>query len=312
MRLLVTGNCGFIGQNFVRLLGDNHEIIGFDKLDYASDKLAANLCPTFIGDLANKNHVEEVFRRYEFDAIINFAACSHVDNSIKSPEPFIYSNYVGTFNLLEAARKHNVWRYLQVSTDEVAGDLQPNDPPFSDVNILKPSSPYSASKASADLLVLAYHRTYGMRTIITRSCNNYGPYQYKEKLLPIVILNAINDKPIPVYGTGENMREWIHVLDNCEAIELALINGKPGKVYHIGSGVEYKNIELIKKILSIMGKPESLITFVEDRKGHDLRYALDCTELKKIHWSGGIMSIDRGLEDTIEWYMENQNYWEQL
>jgi dTDP-glucose 4,6-dehydratase len=308
MKLLVTGNCGFIGQNFVRIYKHEHEIFGIDKLGYASDKNASKLCCQYYFDICD---IDKSNIPTDFDAIINFAAESHVDNSIKSPEPFVYSNIIGTFKLLEFAKKYNIPKFVQISTDEVNGDLKPDELPFSDFYKLKPSSPYSASKASADCLVNSYHKTYGLHTIITRSCNNYGPYQYKEKLIPVVINNALNDKPIPLYGDGLNVREWMYVKDNCKGIMAALLNGKSGEIYNLGSGLEYSNKDLINNILTLMNKPLSLIQFVEDRKGHDRRYALNSYKsYKKLKW-GPIITLHTGLNRTIKWFKNNSNYWEE-
>lgn len=310
MRILVTGNCGFIGQNFVRMYADKHDIIGVDKMGYASDPTALKLSPTFLTDISNARLVDRIFRYFKPEAVVNFAAESHVDRSIQDASPFIQSNIVGTQVLLEAAVRHSVGRFLQVSTDEVYGDLQPDDPPFSNLHLLKPSSPYSASKTAADMLVLAWHRTHGLDTVITRTVNNYGPYQYPEKLIPVVIHQALADEPIPVYGTGSNIREWIHVRDNCRAIMYALNEGTAGGIYNIGSGDELENLYLVKMILTIMGKPESLINFVEDRKGHDLRYALDsCLLRNETDWKP-LVGLDSGLRETIKWYMDNPDHWE--
>lgn len=312
MRILVTGTCGFIGQNFVRLYQGTHEIFGVDAMRYASDSRALTLCHIMHGDVSDPECLEAAFGYYgPFDAIVNFAAESHVDNSIVSPRPFMTSNFMGVFELLEKARKHGVRRFLQVGTDEVYGDLMPGDPPFSNLHELKPSSPYSASKAAADMLVLAYGRTYGMDVVITRSSNNYGPYQYKEKFLPVVILNALNNRPIPVYGSGMNQREWIFVEDNCQGIMAALERGKPGGIYNLGSGVEARNIDMVEKVLDFMGKPLSLITFVGDRKGHDFRYFLDSSLAEReLGWKAG-MPLDDGLRRTIEWFAQNPTYWEE-
>lgn len=307
MKILLTGNCGFIGQNFVRLFNKEHTIIGLDKMGYASDKSAAKLCPTWILDLS-KDNLEQVFEHTKFDAIVHMAAESHVDNSIKSPESFIFSNYIGTFNLLEMAKKYKL-RFLFVDTDEVYGDLSLIDTPFSDYNNLKPSSPYSASKAAASLLVMSYHRTYGIDTIITRSCNNYGPFQYKEKFLPVVMLNALNNTQIPIYGRGDNVREWIFVEDNCYGIMNVLQNGESGEIYNIGSRMEKSNLEMVKQVLALMSKSENLIKFVEDRKGHDLRYAMDSSKmLNELKWEAKTHLIN-GLQKTIKWYVENPRYW---
>lgn len=311
MRILVTGCCGFIGQNFVRMYRKTHELIGLDAMLYASDRNAMPLGLSMLGDITRAGCLEDLFEYYgPFGAIINFAAESHVDNSIRSPRPFMASNFMGVFELLEKAREHKVGRFLQIGTDEVYGDLMPGDPPFSDLYKMKPSSPYSASKAAADMLVLSYGRTYGMDVIVTRSCNNYGPYQYKEKFLPVVILNALNDRPIPVYGAGLNQREWIFVEDNCRGVMAALEHGKSMGIYNLGSGTEAKNIDMVGKVLDIMGKPQSLIKFVEDRKGHDFRYFLDSSLAEnELGWHA-TTSLDEGLRKTVDWFTQNPNYWE--
>lgn len=304
MKLLVTGNCGFIGQNFVRMFRNSHEIIGIDKLGYAHDPNAINLCKTIKEDICNIN---EIKIDKDFDAIIHFGAESHVDNSISSPLPFIESNVVGTFKLLEFVRKNKIPKFIHISSDEVYGDLQFDDPPFSNLYQMKPSSPYSASKASSDLLVLAYNRTYNINSVIVRSCNNYGPYQYKEKFIPVIILNALNNRSIPLYGDGLNVREWIFVEDNCRAIMSVLENGKSGDIYNVGSGIELSNKLIIKKILRSM-KKSTLVEFVEDRKGHDRRYSM-CCNIRSENWNPTV-SLAKGLKKTIEWYTQNPNYWE--
>ena len=307
MNILITGHCGFIGQNFVKLYHKEHQIVGVDKMGYASDRSAAKYCAAHYEIDISSPDFEDMFdsinnQHGPFDAIINFAAESHVDNSIKRPEVFIHSNIVGTFNLLEAARKHNISKFLQIGTDEVYGDLQPDDLPFSNPHEMKPSSPYSASKAAADLLALSYHRTYGMNIIITRSCNNYGPHQHKEKFIPVIITKILNNESIPVYGTGLNMREWIYVDDNCEGVMQALLKGRPGTVYNLGSGYEETNLNLVKTILSELGKPASFIKMVEDRKGHDFRYFLDSEKsYQELGWKPRT-SFSEGIKKTIEYY----------
>jgi dTDP-glucose 4,6-dehydratase len=310
MNLLVTGHCGFIGQNFVKLFAKDHNIVGIDKMTYASSIRAAARCTTYSKDISTLDFraaANKIISTHgPFDAIINFAAESHVDNSINSPEQFIYSNIVGTFNMLEIAREHGIKKFLQVGTDEVYGDLQADDPPFSNFYELKPSSPYSASKAAADVLVLSYFRTYNMDVTITRSSNNYGPHQHHEKLIPTIIKKALNDEPVPIYGTGLNMREWIHVEDNCRGIMAALINGRPGEIYNLGSGFEETNIDLCRQILELMEKPESLLTMVEDRKGHDFRYFLDCEKShKELDWHSTI-DFQEGLRGTIDHYVNSR------
>jgi len=307
MKLLVTGNCGFIGQNFVRLYRGQHQIIGFDMLGYAHDPNAVDLCDTYPEPLCRLRSMPDM--PTDFDAVIHFAAESHVDNSIASPGPFISSNIGGTFQVLEFVREHNIPRLLHISTDEVYGDLEVNDPPFSDYYQMKPSSPYSASKAAADMLVMAYHRTYGLNTTIVRPCNNYGPYQYKEKFIPVIVSNALKDNEIPLYGTGLNIREWMFVEDNCRGIMAALKNGKGGEIYNLGSGAEITNKDLIHMILDIMDKPLSLIKHVEDRKGHDKRYALDSSKsYNELNWKPQI-SLSEGIQKTVDWYIKNDNYW---
>ena len=303
MKILVTGNCGFIGQNFVHMYNKKHHIIGMDKLGYASDKKALKLCKTYILDISKieQQKLNQIFIDEKFDAVINFAAESHVDNSINSPYPFIHGNIMSTFKLLEAARNIKIKRFIQIGTDEVYGDLQLEDPPFSNLNELKPSSPYSSSKASTDLIALSYVRTYNMNISVTRSCNNYGPFQYKEKFIPVIIDKIMHNQQIPIYGTGKNMREWIYVKDNCKAVMKILKHGKSGEIYNIGSGIEIDNIELVKIILKIMKKPEKLIKMVEDRKGHDFRYFMDKIQLKsQFNWEPKI-SLLKGLKKTINW-----------
>jgi dTDP-glucose 4,6-dehydratase len=312
MRILVTGNCGFIPQTFVRLYRGSHDIVGIDAGCYASDPRACTLCPTVFGDITNPECLKELFDKHgKFDAIIHAAAESHVDNSISSPKPFMTTNFMGTFELLEKAREHGVKRFLFLSTDEVYGDLKSGDPPFSNLCQLKPSSPYSASKTAADVLVQAYGKTYGMDVVITRSSNCYGPYQYREKFLPVVILNALADHPIPVYGRGLNQREWLFCEDNCRGIMAALERGRSGGIYNLGSGVEARNIDMVRKILDLMGRSHSLISFVEDRKGHDFRYFLDSSVAQnELGWKAEV-PLEDGLRKTVEWYMQNPAYWEE-
>lgn len=322
MRLLVTGGCGFIGSNFIRhVLAHYPEtyICNVDALTYAGNP--ANLAGVAEeygeryefahADIANRAQMEEVFSRHQLYAVVNFAAESHVDRSIDTPENFIYTNVVGTSILLDCARKHGVRRFLQVSTDEVYGSLGP-DGKFTEQSPIQPSSPYSASKAGADLLALATHHTYGLEVIVTRCSNNYGPYQYPEKLIPLMILNALRDKPLPVYGDGMNVRDWIHVEDHCRAVIAALLSGKPGEVYNIGSDGEMANIEVVKMILDHLGKPHSLITFVKDRLGHDRRYAIDSSKAhKELGWKP-LHQHEQGIRETIDWYLQNRAWWEPL
>jgi dTDP-glucose 4,6-dehydratase len=322
MRLLVTGGCGFIGSNFIRFVLEHYGpafVTNVDALTYAGNPANLAGVPEQNGeryefvkaDIANAEEMETVFSRHQFYAVVNFAAESHVDRSIDSPENFIHTNIVGTSNLLNAARRHGVRRFLQVGTDEVYGSLGPEGR-FTESSPIQPSSPYSSSKASADLLALAHHHTYKQEIIVTRCSNNYGPYQFPEKLIPLMITNALNDQPLPVYGDGLNVRDWIHVEDHCSAVFAALLQGEPGHVYNIGGDGELKNIDVVKLILAHLGKPESLIAFVKDRPGHDRRYAIDSS---KIHHSLGWKPRHRpeqGIRETVDWYLANRAWWEPL
>jgi dTDP-glucose 4,6-dehydratase len=322
MRLLVTGGCGFIGSNFIRHVLKHYAtemITNVDVLTYAGN--LANLAGIaeqfgdryefYKADIANVDQMNALMAKHQFYAVINFAAESHVDRSIDSPQNFIHSNVVGTSILLDAARRHGVRRFVQISTDEVYGSLGA-DGRFTETSPIKPSSPYSASKAGADLLALAHHHTYGQEVLITRCSNNYGPYQFPEKLIPLMILNAIHDKPLPVYGDGLNVRDWIHVEDHCAAIVAVLLNGKPGEVYNIGSGGEMRNIDVVRMILQHLGKPETLIAFVPDRLGHDRRYAIDSTKVKtELGWKP-LHQHAQGIAETIEWYLHHREWWEPL
>jgi dTDP-glucose 4,6-dehydratase len=316
MKLLVCGGAGFIGSNYVRYVLNKRaedSVVVLDKLTYAGNR--ANLAdvsddPRFefvLGDIADARLVRDVIR--DVDAVVNFAAETHVDRSILFPEEFIRTDIIGTFTLLEAVRDLNVPRYLQISTDEVYGYIL--DGKFTEKSPLDPSSPYSASKAGGDLLALAYYRTFGVPALVTRSSNNYGPYQYPEKVIPLFITNAMDDLPLPVYGDGRQVRDWLHVLDNCEAIDLVLREGEEGTVYNVGGDCELENIELTRAILAEMGKPESLIEFVEDRPGHDVRYALEIDRIKELGWEPSA-DFTEGLKDTIRWYIENEDWWRPL
>src|SRR5581483_7007037 len=289
MRLLVTGGCGFIGSNFVRYILQHYDpafVSNVDALTYAGN--IANVAGLaerygkryefFQADIANADQMDALMSKHQFFAVINFAAESHVDRSINSPQNFVHTNIVGTSVLLDCARRHGVRRFVQIWTDEVYGSLGPEGK-FSETSPIQPSSPYSASKAGADLLALAHHHTFGQEVVVTRCSNNYGPYQFPEKLIPLMITNALRDKPLPVYGDGLNVRDWIHVEDHCAAIVAALLEGKPGEVYNVGADAEMRNIDLVKMILAELGKPESLITFVKDRLGHDRRYAIDSSKI---------------------------------
>ena len=323
MKLLVTGGAGFIGSNFVYYMLEKYpeyDITVLDKLTYAGNydtlqPLESNPHFRFVrADIADREAVFRLFEESGFDTVVNFAAESHVDRSIEDPGIFLRTNILGTQVLMDACRAVGVGRFHQVGTDEVYGDL-PLDRPdlfFTEDMPLTASSPYSASKASADLLALAYHRTYGLPVTISRCSNNYGPYHFPEKLIPLMIINALNDKPLPVYGTGENVRDWLYVRDHCSAIDLVIHNGRVGEVYNIGGHNERTNLAVVKAILKHLGKPESLITFVGDRKGHDLRYAIDPT---KIHNELGWLPETRfedGLKLTIDWYLDNKDWWEKI
>ena len=323
MKLLVTGGAGFIGANFIFYMLDAHpedEIVCLDALTYAGN--LETLAPAmdnerfqFVkGDVADRDAVFDLFARENFDTVVNFAAESHVDRSIEDPGIFLKTNILGTQVLMDAAREYGVKRFHQVGTDEVYGDL-PLDRPdlfFTEDTPITASSPYSASKASADLLVMAYHRTYGLPVTISRCSNNYGPYQFPEKLIPLMIANALADKALPVYGTGENVRDWLYVEDHCRAIDLILREGRVGEVYNIGGHNEKNNLEVVKTILKQLGKPESLITFVGDRKGHDLRYAIDPAKInRELGWLP-TTKFDDGIRQTIDWYLENRPWWENI
>lgn len=315
-KLLVTGGFGFIGTHLVvKLLQEtDFKVIIIDCESYASQKdnikdfLKQNpqyrRRTTFIKkDLSNYKQIEKIFQKYKFEGVINVAAESHVDNSISGPAPFISSNIVGTFNVLECSRKYDVKRFVQVSTDEVYGQLDNlNEPHFTEQDRLEPSSIYSSSKASADLLVESYCKTFKLNASITRCCNNYGPYQHKEKFIPKTILNAINNHKIPVYGKGENIREWIYVEDHCDAILRVYLKGKIGQIYNVGSGVFYKNIEMVRKILPLVERSDDLIEFVEDRKAHDLVYAINYEKIvSELDWTPKT-SFETGINKTVEWY----------
>ena len=321
MNLLITGGAGFIGGNFVHYMVrkyPTYRIIVLDKLTYAGnmetlDKVIDKI--RFIkADIADRKAVYDIFEAEKPDIVINFAAESHVDRSIEDPEIFLKTNILGTQVLMDACRKYGISRYHQVSTDEVYGDLplDRKDLFFTEETPIHTSSPYSASKASADLLVQAYHRTYGLPVTISRCSNNYGPYHFPEKLIPLMIANALANKPLPVYGRGLNVRDWLYVEDHCKAIDLTLHRGKVGEVYNIGGHNEKANIDIVKMILAILGKPESLITYVADRKGHDLRYAIDPT---KIHTELGWLpetKFEDGIQKTVQWYLDNKPWWERI
>mgnify|MGYP002543995637 FL=1 len=322
MRIVVTGSAGFIASNFVYYYLDVHpddELIGFDALTYAGniktiESALQNKRFTFIkGDITDKNAVDDLFRRKTPDVIINFAAESHVDRSIVNSYVFLRTNINGTQILLEACRKFGIQRFHQISTDEVYGDLPLNcNDLFTEQSPMRASSPYSASKASADLLALSYHRTYGLPVSISRSSNNYGPYQLLEKFIPRMIANALNDMELPVYGNGENIRDWIHVHDHCRAVDIIIHNGQIGEVYNVGANTKVRNISIVKMILNKLGKPESLIKFVSDRPGHDLRYAIDTTKIcNELGWESE-MDFQEGIAQTIQWYIDNKMWWSKM
>ena len=323
MKILVTGGAGFIGSNFVyHMLNKypNYKIICVDCLTYAgnlSTLESALKNPQFVfykTDICDRKEIYEIFEKESPDIVVNFAAESHVDRSIENPEVFLKTNILGTQVLMDACRKYGIKRYHQVSTDEVYGDL-PLDRPdlfFTETTPIHTSSPYSSSKASADLLVLAYYRTYGLPVSISRCSNNYGPYHFPEKLIPLMIANALNDKKLPVYGKGENVRDWLYVEDHCKAIDLIIHNGKLGEVYNVGGHNEMANIDIVKLICKKLNKPESLITYVADRKGHDMRYAIDPTKIHtELGWLPETKFAD-GIDKTIEWYLNNREWWEQI
>ncbi len=322
MTIIVTGGAGFIGSNFIFYMMKHHpdaRIICLDKLTYAGslhtlEPVMENDNFRFIKlDICNRAGVYELFEEEKPDIVVNFAAESHVDRSIESPEIFLQTNIIGTSVLMDACRKYFA-RFHQVSTDEVYGDL-PLDRPdllFTEKTPLHTSSPYSSSKASADLLVLAYHRTYGLPVTISRCSNNYGPYQFPEKLIPLMIIHALHDKPLPVYGKGLNVRDWLYVEDHCKAIDTIIQHDEIGEVYNIGGHNEMRNIDIVKMICRELGKPESLIEFVEDRKGHDLRYAIDNTKIQTtLGWQPEVKFED-GIRKTIQWYLGNRARWERL
>ena len=318
--ILVTGGAGFIGSNFIRYMLKKYndvKIINLDKLTYAGNlenlKDVENN-PNYIfvkGDITNAELVEFVVQNYSVDVIINFAAESHVDRSILGPSAFVKTNVIGTQVLLDVARKFDLELFIQISTDEVYGSLGPEGK-FTEQTPLLPNSPYAASKASADLICRAYFKTYKLPVIITRCSNNFGPYQFPEKLIPLMIINAINDKPLPVYGDGGNVRDWIYVVDHCRAIDLVLQKGKPGEIYNIGGGNERKNIDVVNLILEKLGKPKNLIKFVKDRPAHDRRYAMDWSKIKReLGWEPEF-EFENALDETIKWYLENQEWWKRV
>ncbi|MFB8329530.1 dTDP-glucose 4,6-dehydratase [Bacillus wiedmannii] len=320
MKVLVTGGAGFIGSNFVRYMVKKYpeyNIVNLDALTYAGnlenlkDIEEVSNYKFIKGDIADRQFINQLFKEEKFDYVLNFAAESHVDRSITNPDIFIQTNIQGTQVLLDAAKNAEVKKYLQVSTDEVYGTLGETGY-FTEDTPLASNSPYSSSKAGADLLVRAYHETFGLPVNITRCSNNYGPFHFPEKLIPLMIINALNDKQLPVYGDGLNVRDWLHVEDHCQAIDLVLHKGKNGEVYNVGGNNERTNIEIVKTILKALDKPESLIKYVTDRPGHDRRYAIDATKLREeLGWSPKY-NFDTGIEQTIKWYLENQDWWKNI
>ena len=323
MKFLVTGGAGFIGSNFMHYEVKKYRsdmFVCLDALTYAGNynnikDLEGKENFKFVhGDITDREFIDKLFLEEKFDVVINFAAESHVDNSIKNPSIFLTTNIIGTSVLMDACRKYGIKRYHQVSTDEVYGDL-PLDRPdllFTESTPLHTSSPYSSSKASADLLVMAYHRTYGLPVTISRCSNNYGPYQFPEKLIPLVISKALKDEKIPVYGTGENVRDWIHVIDHNIGVDKIVREGVDGEVYNLGGHSERSNLEVVKTILKQMGKSEDLITFVADRKGHDLRYAIDSSKVEsKLGWNR-TYTFDEGIKETVDWYLNHEDWIENI
>ena len=322
MRILVTGGCGFIGSNFIRYILQHYKpasVTNVDVLTYAGN--LANLDGVveehgeryefFKADIANADQMDAVMTEHQFFAVVNFAAESHVDRSINSPQNFIHTNVIGTSVLLDCARRHGVQRFMQISTDEVYGSLGPAGK-FTEQSPLDPSSPYSASKAGADLLALACQKTFGQEVIVTRCSNNYGPCQFPEKLIPLMIIKALRNEPLPVYGDGKNVRDWIHVEDHCAGIIAALFEGKPGAVYNFGGGNEMANIDVVKLILKRLNKPETLVAFVTDRLGHDRRYAIDSSFAEReLKWKP-LRKFEEGLAETVDWYLQNQDWWQPL
>lgn len=322
MKILVTGAAGFIGSNFVRycLRRTNHSIIALDKLTYAGNLYnLSNLYLRYEGrfqfiieDVCNRKSIEHLLRTTPVDIIVNFAAESHVDRSILDASPFIQTNILGTQTLLDLARQLNIPKYLQISTDEVYGSLALDDQSSTEDSLLLPNSPYSASKASADLLCRAAYQTHGQHVMVTRCSNNYGPYQFPEKLIPLMIIKALNSEMLPIYGDGLQIRDWIHVIDHCRAILSVIEQGKAGGVYNICGTKEATNIEIVKMILHYLDRPEDLITYVKDRPGHDRRYSVDGSKIKQDCGWFPTISFEEGLQQTVQWYLENRNWWQEI
>ena len=320
MNILVTGGAGFIGSNLVMYLLKKYSdirLVNLDKLTYAGnlenlESVKNDRRYHFEkGDICERGLVEGLLRKHKVDTIINVAAETHVDRSIVGSAEFIQTNVVGTHILLELAKENKISRFVQVSTDEVYGSLGPSGK-FTEETPMHPNSPYAASKASADNFVLAYQHTYGSPAVITRCSNNYGPFQFPEKLIPLMIANALNDKPLPVYGDGMNVRDWLHVADHCSAIDAVLHRGRAGEVYNIGGSNEKPNLELVKLLLTLLGKKETLITFVKDRPGHDRRYAIDSSKIQnELGWKPSY-AFEQGMKETVEWYIKNRKWWERI
>ncbi len=316
LNILVTGGLGFIGSNFIRHLLEkynDHRVINLDKQTYAGNPdnlkdIEKNPNYSYVrGDICDPPIVDSVMQKV--DTVIHFAAESHVDRSIEDASAFVRTNLLGTFTLLESARKYKVSRFIHISTDEVYGSRERGS--FKEKDMLTPSSPYSSSKAGSDLLAQSYYKTHKLPVIITRCTNNFGPYQYPEKLIPLFITNLLENKKVPVYGTGKNVRDWIYVLDHCKAVDFVMHNGFPGEIYNIGGGAERSNIEITKKIIGILGADKSVIEYVRDRPGHDFRYSLNCTKLRKLGWTPEY-GFNEALESTVRWYVENKWWWKKL
>ena len=318
MKLLITGGAGFIGSNFIHhILGKypNYQIVNIDKLTYCGnlenlEKVEDHEKYKFIKcDICDKEKIDEIFQEEKPDFVINFAAETHVDRSILDPDAFVKTNFLGTHILLEATKKYGIERFLHISTDETYGSI--DNGKFKEDDVLLPNSPYSASKASADLLARSYFKTFSLPVVITRSSNNYGPYQFPEKVIPLFISNILEGKKVPLYGTGMNIRDWIYVQDNCEGLDTVLHNGEDGEIYNIGGGNEKTNLELTQIILDELDKDDSHIEYVDDRLGHDLRYALDIEKVSKIGWQPK-HTFEDAIKKTINWYLENKNWWKKL
>jgi dTDP-glucose 4,6-dehydratase len=320
MNILVTGGAGFIGSNFVLYMlakFPDCQIVNLDKLTYAGNlenlrSVEKDRRYTFVhGDICDAELVRSLLRDRDIHVVVHFAAESHVDRSILGASEFVRTNVMGTTVLLEAAKDHPLLKFVHVSTDEVYGSLG-SEGKFSETSSLHPNSPYAASKASADMIALAYQHTFNLPVVVTRCSNSYGPYQFPEKLIPLMIANAMNDKPLPVYGDGGNVRDWIHVNDHCAAIDAVIQKGVPGQVYNVGGDSERKNIDVVKLILKSLGKPESLIAYVKDRPGHDRRYAIDARKIEReLGWHPTV-SFEKGIESTISWYRENAAWWQRI